>query len=302
MNVNRTIPTLILAALMIAAAGELRPPEPESGVPTDIFWARKANLEPEYDLVICGDSRVLVGVSPEAMKETLGNLRIVNFAFNSQGYSASYLESARSLLDPQGDKILLLGITPYSLTPQALQSNMFKAMRNLHPAESYQRLQWGGILDFFRPYSWRSLKGLLLPAAPGVHQTYYEDGWVASDLEPPDPRLQLKTFRRTFADNHVSDEVITSLTDQIREWRREGVLVFGFRPPTTAEMEQLERDLGGFEVDAVVEAIETAGGIWINLNGKGYISYDGSHMTEASAMRLSRELGELIADRLRDRR
>jgi hypothetical protein len=291
MNIPRATLTLLLTTMLAFVAGYFRPQKSTAGLPSDLFWARKASLNPGYDLVVCGDSRVLVGVSPAAMEGVLKGCRIVNFTFNSQGYSASYPASAERLLDKR-DKplVVLLGITPYSLTEDAERNNMFEAMKQLHPAETYQRVRWMKFLDFFRPYNWQAVKWLFADENKGLRQYYHEDGWVASYLDPPDPDRLLNLFRKNFKGNKVRTDIIGELVKKVGHWRSKGIFVVGFRPPTSAEMEKIEAEEGGFDQEFFVREFKAGGGIWIDVHGSQYDCYDGSHITERTAIQLSKIL------------
>ena len=76
--------------------------------------------------------------------------------------------------------------------------------------------------------------------------------------------------------------------------------MLGFRPPTTPAMLDLEERLSGFDEARFARRFEEAGGSWVALAREGWRSYDGSHLHEDSARRLSDELARAIAQRRRE--
>jgi hypothetical protein len=90
----------------------------------------------------------------------------------------------------------------------------------------------------------------------------------------------------------VKPDLIKALTAQTRLWTSKGIRVFGFRPPTTIAMLQLENEMSAFDEKALIAAFTAAGGTWIPVDFSKYHSYDGSHLDEASAEKLSAFLGK----------
>lgn len=56
-----------------------------SGMEPEAFWAMKSEWGSQADIVLLGDSRTLVGVSPEAMQSGLPDVSIFNYAFQAVG-------------------------------------------------------------------------------------------------------------------------------------------------------------------------------------------------------------------------
>ena len=74
---DRTVGALLLAVILITIMGSLRP-NTTRGIYEKRYWANKISWQNYADVVITGDSRVLGGISPGKMKETLKNMCIVN--------------------------------------------------------------------------------------------------------------------------------------------------------------------------------------------------------------------------------
>lgn len=86
------------------------------------FWIEKTHGvgDQKFDVLICGDSRVYRGVSSRVIAEKLTGYSVFNLSYSSGSYSdfmLDYIE--KHLKEGAMQPILILGITPYSLTPKA---------------------------------------------------------------------------------------------------------------------------------------------------------------------------------------
>ena len=59
-------------------------------------------------------------------------------------------------------------------------------------------------------------------------------------------------------------------------------------------MEHLEDSITGFDEIEFIERFESLGGTWLRIDKTGYETYDGSHLREVEAARLSREINHLM--------
>ena len=126
------------------------------------------------------------------------------------------------------------------------------------------------------------------------HQEYTYTGWVASYEEKPWPESALKSYSTRFINNQVTEKNLKIVTDQVQQWTNQGVLVFGFRPPTTHKMVALEDSLSGYNELVVKTEFTKAGGKWLDFNLDDYTTYDGSHLQKESAIKLSIDLANKI--------
>lgn len=88
---------------------------------------------------------------------------------------------------------------------------------------------------------------------------------------------------------------------RVEKWTKQGIIVFGVRPPSTAEMVKLEEALSGFDESDFVQKFIKAGGIWIPVDTAGLESYDGSHLERKSAIAFSKQLGKKVQNHLNRR-
>jgi hypothetical protein len=128
----------------------------------------------------------------------------------------------------------------------------------------------------------------------GHFQTYTREGWLASDLVPPNPRMTLPDYRKNFTGNAVGRKNLDEFSTKVGELVRNGIRVFGFRPPVSPELLALEEQMSGYRELEVAGALEQAGGKWLAIENSGYDTSDGSHLDVRSAILLSGRLAKTI--------
>ena len=293
----QTALTLAIAAILALLIGCARP-LPQMTTP-EVYWARKMMWGDDYDLVLAGDSRTNRGVSPAAMARELPGLRIVNFSFQSTAFTQEYLEAIERRLDPDGRRILVLGVSPISLTPRNARDNKFLEMHRRHPAEIYQRANLDSVLRFFSPIEWERSEAPLRTRTGNKVKIYHADGWVAVRDDPPQPSRNIPYYRDEFyVDNRVAGEIVDELVSAVRQWTDNGITVFAFRPPTTVEMFELEERISGYDERDIADRVRAAGGTWMRFRHGNFLSYDGSHLQNTAARRLSVIMARRIAQHL----
>ena len=305
---SRTISTAIcgFAFLLTIAALKPEPVDPLVRVRarTHRFWVEKTFAESEYDLVVLGDSRVYRGVSPEELEKALPGLKALNFGYSSAGFTEILLNQGRAKLSSTADpRIIVLGISPWSLTAKAGENSHLKQELSRSFSERLERVYLSSLRASFSSMTPSSLRQNLQarPKPPKVlyHQIHHSNGWVESWKVPPNPREQLTAYIENFSKNLVSASIVNELVRQTESWIEEGILVFAFRLPTTSEMVALENKHSGFDEEQIRTRIEASGAVWIDVAEGDYESYDGSHLDRKSARRLSQKLGEKIAEHLK---
>lgn len=271
---------------------------PDESAQANRFWWNKAHAEHNaYNIVLLGDSRSLRGLSPAVMEEELQEANIYNFAFFAAGLTPGFLDTALQLLDKQAStKILVLGITPYSLTQAAAGNGHFTQWANKSRVEVFGDVYFTSILDLFPriipPDVARWIQGYRRRVV------FHEDGWAECDVFPLRPEESLASYQSRFQSNSVRKCNIVPLLNAVREARDKDVIVYGFRPPTTNAMETIENRYSGFDEASFAVEFEDAGGRWLHVPGDDYESYDGSHLSSASARKLSKRLAVLIQEDL----
>ena len=298
----RLIVTLCAITLVVATAGYIRARQdakaPDQLTNVQQLFQLKTFASSSHDLVLVGDSRVYRGVSPDAMRDVLPELRILNMGFSSGGMSDPLLAAAQAKLDrASSQQTIVLGVTPFSLTPEAVANEHWHSCNRRGPGSAVQHAGLRSALKAFRPVVEPPIPGVPSPNSAQYLQKYYADGWVASKMVPPQPQSALRQYQDNFSRSQVDPAVLAALCQKVTTWREAGIRVFAFRPPTTDEMLELEDELSGYVEEDVRQALEAAGADWLDFSGEFYLSYDGSHLSSDDAIRFSQDLAKRISSR-----
>jgi len=294
---ERTLIAFLVFAMMLGLATPLRSEylkinDYSSGVSHARFWSLKKFGKQKVNVVFIGDSRTSRGVSPRIVDNFLpDNMDSYNSGFSIGGLNKQLFKLAQSKLTAKKNNnlVIALGVTPLSLTP--------KACRNSH----LNQIRYKGRLSSSFSRIDATLIMQLTKKVKSKHRTYaeyFEDGWCATNVLPPIPTRTFKCYRRVFDNNQVSSKIISAFYEQVRTWKKRGITVIGFRPPTTIGMVKIENEKSGFKEKDFITGFTSAGGSWLNVPLDGYTSYDGSHLDEKSARKLSCKIGKFIATEL----
>ncbi len=261
------------------------------------FWKKKTFDKNRYNVVLGGDSRIYRGISPRAMKKVLTGYEIINFGYGSAGYSDRMLEEIDKRINYKSDhKIVVLGITPLTLTREGVNNYHLEFDLKTKREELVEMFYFKKILQFFAPVTlkqiWDKFEGKEFSTS--FHLEYVPGGWVASHEDKPWPEAALKSYSTRFINNQVDEKNIARLEKQISTWTEKGVVVVGMRPPTTSKMVELEDSVSGFNENDIKSRILQAGGFWLDFNNNDYDTYDGSHLQRESAVKFSVDLAEKL--------
>ncbi len=263
-------------------------------------WQSKIRIRKKGNILLLGDSRINHGLSPTIIQAQLpeGSWRGFNLGFNGGGLNPTIFEFAESRLDQDpGTKIIVLGVTPGSLTLQSSKNHQF---------EQLQRRSWLTAMAYmFFP----TIVGTLSKEPVSLENElfyglgeFHEDGWEGALRLPNEwPDAWLPGMRRLFDKDRIRPELWDGLMEQTRKWSNQGIYVIGFRPPTSAAMIEIENKNGNFDVARFEQEFEAHGGHWISIDASRYRPYDNSHLPLSEAIRLSEEVGQRIAAIISDR-
>jgi|GEM_PF-499281 len=293
---ERCLVTVVLAVAMVAIVSWRREIDVR-GVNPYKFWENKVTWSQNADMAVIGDSRILQGISPQAMRKMLVDYRVLNFGFFGTGYSPEYLFAGKNLLDPKSKKkIILLGITPHSLTPEAVKSNGWLFRKKQYQKANIIKRRLGCLDQLVSPLKIK--ESLDLFKIKREDRQYFSEntpaGW-SGVIRPVIPDDALRSYKLAFINNRTGTHIVDEIIDATHKWGREGINVYAFRPPTSSEMVELEDSLSGFDEKSFRNRFEGAGGIWIDVNPSQYSTYDGSHLNRYGAEKLSLELARKIS-------
>ncbi len=296
---RKTTITLILAIVLVSVFGMLRPTRPQGIYPCK-YWVMKKNWHNNAEMVLAGDSRTLMGLSPAVMEKHLTNRKILNFCYGAAGYSTEYLDAIERVLNT-GSKnpAIMLGITPLSLSEPSIEINQFIQDSAMTNEEQFFNYYLPFFIEFFQYMSFNDARQGLFPSTkPAVKSLkYHPDGWVAGNKEPIKERANrrmYKQYRRLFQAGMASKRIQDIIIARVKKWVDSGIKVYGLRPPSCKGMMEVEDKYGGWDQQAFVVKFEACGGIWIDTDLTGYISFDGSHLRYDSAIELSERVAKKI--------
>lgn len=277
--------TICLTLVLLVLGVVFRPSGRNTAMTEDTFFANKLVQHNKFDMILAGDSRTTLGVAPAEMAEQLPEVKIFNFGFLGVSLSGDYLRRITSLLlqDTSETRMIVLGISPPALTPMAARANTYLEWEGKNHATVLQHAYLGEWLTYFQPYD------LSLGRGVEFKQHFYADGWQATTLIPADENREVVAGKIHFANTQVSAEMIEALLNTVRVWTAQGIRVYGFRPPVSPALYNLENNISGFQEDSFRQQFAEAGGHWLHTENK-YPTYDGSHLNETSARQFSQDL------------
>jgi hypothetical protein len=253
------------------------------------------------DVVFGGDSRVFLGVDPEAVSHHSELGTVVNFGFSSTGYSNEYLGSLKGILMRRGHRVIVLGVTPHSLTQSAVKRNTFLDYQQYYgkPLENWE-ISLARLKERFAPITFASARNKLagVRVAKGSQVTRFcENGFAAKprgNVARKTVESTLRRYKSIFNSNTVDESIIRNVLHFCRECRELEISVVAFRPCTSPEMVDIENRASGFDEVTFAAEFEAVGGVWLKLSDSGLVSYDASHLDEPSAQLLSIRIGKAL--------
>jgi len=270
-------------------------PEPlENKENINSFWSKKTHATNKFDIITCGDSRIYRSISSDILNDIDLNLSFINLGYSSSGLSDSYLDFVTSKFLPKSkNKTLVVGISPHSLTKEAKRNEAFNLYLELGNFKKFRYKYLSTILKHFAPYQ---PVNFIKNKRENYLQQYYDDGWVASDYILPDSIHALNSYRKTFTEYKLTQKDMISTINKLKKIASTGVTVIAFRIPTTEQMEMLEDSISGFDEIFIKKELIEHSITYLDFKNSDFVSYDGSHLNENSARKLSKLIGRKIKE------
>jgi len=265
----------------------LRPQTAYSKLISDWFWVNKTHYSTNVDVVFVGDSRIYRGISTEAVQMILTDEKVLNLGYSSGGLNNEMFDFATQLLDVNSkNKQIVLGVTPFSLTEEARKNEHFEQELNRPLAEIIEREYINPNISLFEPIKITDYQIVLDNRF--YSQKFHKNGWVESYKTPANNEEALIAYEETFSKTKLSDISIDETLSFITRMKEKGIKVYGFRPPSSKKMEELENNMTEFDEEKLQQMFEESGGYWITIPDRfSFESYDGSHLHYESAQKLS---------------
>ncbi len=299
---DRTARTLALGAVFIVVFGLVRPPAmvDRIGVDHTYLFLYKTHSPKKYDMIIGGDSRAYCSLSPAIMRKSLGtNESILNFAFEANGYTEPYMKGIAQKLDRSAAApTIVLAFTPMSLVPSTAYWNGYENCLDKKGWPLYRDMYMPRLLRFFEPYEWRYIYRRVMGETPIRYVWRYDaDGFVSVKQVPEVRQVNVEKQHSAFKNNTVKEDRVELVMEWVKKWTSQGIAVYGYRPPASPQVVEIENTEGGFDQGDIVHRFQEAGGIWVNVDPNAYATYDGYHLLGHEAVRLSKDFAsEMLAD------
>ena len=269
------------------------PTLPSNPMLKEAFWAKKVSADASYDLVLIGDSRVYRGIDPVAIQAQTA-LKTLNFGFSSGGLNLDIIDKAMQHLNPQGAKCLLLAVSPNALLKSSESNGHYHQIADLSKADLYIQSTVYESLSALHAYALSDFMKLR------VGEKYFEafklnTGFVYSNHLPYDSAAALYQYRQQFSKNSIDTTTAFKLLEAIVKLPSKGFQVVLCRVPTSLKMRQLEDQLTNDFVPRFLQQATQAGVRVLDLPIGPFHSYDGSHLDGASAVKLSKVIGDSLS-------
>lgn len=302
---DKTFAVFAFSAVLMAALGFMRPGSSgDTGMNIDLFWNSKISWKSKFDMVVVGDSRIEYAISPAEMEKIFPDFVIGNYGFQANLYTDDYLDAIAKTLNPESNnKIVVIGVTPLSLSLRISERNRFIERSELSGLDRFLFRRVPKVADFFRPA--RDEMFNLLLGKQKTDELKFEispDGWLAAHPEQERRQETLDGYKQKFSSDEgkVSAESFNTLVNRVKTWTGSDIKVFAFRPPTAPEMVALENELSGYDEEYISTKLRDAGAVWLNFEEGSYESFDNSHLYKESAIMFSRDLAEKIKENMRN--
>lgn len=269
------------------------------GLTEQEFINLKFAAKQDNDIVFAGDSRILCDINPDIFEKQL-HLKTLNFGFNFLGYSKDYLDSVKCKLNINSRrKIIVLGITPRSLTPLNQKVSEFRGQKEKSKFEKFEQLYFSKTLTKFAPISISSIFFALKNQK--IFREYNLNGWMPIEVIPPDESESIKTYTKLFNYNQVSEAVINNILVFVDECTQQRIEVYGFRPPVSETIYALEvQEKSGFNHKKFINDFEQKGGRWLEFNSRQFEYADGSHLSRPFANTFCMILSDSLSNNAKD--
>ncbi len=284
---------MIMALLLSVLVATTRPEKDHSNFMHDWFWVNKTHFLAKGSILFVGDSRTYRGISPASVNEIFPDYKTLNLGYSSGGLNTAAFEFAAKQLDTTSNfNVIVLGVSPYSLTEEARKNEHLLQELQRPTAEIMERKYVNPYLTIFEP-----IKIVDYQSKDPINyfRIFHDDGWVESYKEPYDDEEALVPYRTSLKATQLSETSMNETMDFVEKASNNGIKIYAFRPPTTQKMEALENEVLGFDEKAFQKSFENRGGIWIEIPDRySFTSYDGSHLHFDSAKKLSNYLAKRI--------
>ncbi len=290
---------LISLTLFCLVMHFINPPDPVEKE-KQAFFASKFLDQKRYPCLIAGDSRAYRGLDPQIISEIL-QAECFNLGFDSAGFGPDFFDLVEKRLSTSSEKILIIAVSPHSVTERGAENNQLAEYLKMAPSQIRQIMHPSALDDFFPRIP---MDHFLHPSfakenpLPHLNERYLKNGFAPAFQDKNDPAQAVASYQNLFKDHFFSQHVEDSLLSKLREYQLQGIHVYVLRLPVSKEIRAAEDSLARFDETDLQKRLAEIGTPWIPLELK-YETFDGSHLTAASAQKVSTEVAQRIHDEVR---
>lgn len=304
MKKERLIYLGLVAALFVVLIKPLLPVQKNSELTKKRFWIKKTFAPSLYDAVVIGDSRTYRGVDPKTISSKLNGMNTLNFGYSSGGFTSVFYNEGIKKLKDDGKKIVLLCITPFSLTEEACLNEHFNTERKHKKEEVIETMYFESIMAYFEPVNPQYIlqKKYLMEKISEQDSLFYneeykENGWVASWKLKSEYNEAIDSYEKSFKRTGFNRAAINEFVLRVSESIKNGYKVYAIRPPVHSGLLDVENKYAADVYNEVKDNLIKSGVRWIEYSSVTDQSYDGSHLNKKGAIEFSSAIAEAIAEK-----
>ncbi|WP_372371111.1 hypothetical protein [Candidatus Uabimicrobium sp. HlEnr_7] len=257
------------------------------------YWVRKTFSTKTYNFVALGDSRCQYDVCPQKIEEVLSEYQCFNMGYEGCGFYKSLLKIGLARCKSEPGTIILLAITPRSLSDEKEVMDGTKIKQIL--TMSIEQKLW---IEYF-PYSYAlfdrfSIKNIKA-SNKGIRLKNHFNGWTAVYPTKINESRSDGSYSRIF--RHSNSRQGIELLSFVKKVTEKKFIVIGFFPPISKSLLVIENEKSGFYRKKFISAFIQHGGFWLNFSNK-YETFDGSHLHAKSAEKFSTDLALKIKNEI----
>jgi hypothetical protein len=289
---SRTFVTLLVMASLFIIEGLASLSRIEKlQLQSDLFWAEKVYGKSQYDVLLMGDSRTYMGVSPKTLRSRIPHISVYNFGFCSGRINKQLLGEAEKRLQKNGKRFLIFSCTScdlidtknvhfFSIQKPIVFSHIFplhfiKTDNSIKRENCLQRMNSGSVA-----------LGFLSQKRKKDEVSY---------------RNTLGSYNHSLAKRPFLPSDFEHFVQNLRWCRRKNIKVVAYRMVSCHEMDELEDKLSGIDWDKIKQAVLDEGFVWLERPPSPLLEqieehcWDASHLNEEGAELFSNWLGQELA-------
>ena len=287
---------VLLCSAIVVVSFAMARPKPTSFSNPSWYWQAKVEWKKCANIVLAGNSRAYRGLSPVEFEKVLGGTA-VNAGFSSGTYSKEYCDYLETLFDEDDTtpNILVAGITHNALCDLNRSNNGFLAALK----KSKESILTGEQQKQTEEYT-RVLESLIQVKFGANNDNYIQEfflnGWVASDYKIHNKTKYVDQYKAKLINGQR--QCVASEVQMIVEWfssiQSKGVTVICVWLPMSTQMSEVEEVYGRLKRNEIQKFFIDGGITVFAYDDNQFTSYDGSHLSEDSAVHLSIMVAEQI--------